>query len=229
MAYTTPTFVDTFQSSVDSLVTDLESLKSSKLAAVAAIPDIPDPLNVAANNVNVTADFHLDMDGNTVDLNSGSTLDIGSNGALTVDSGSTLGISSTGALTITGTDGVTMSKGNPNVTITIGDNNTITIGGGTTGTITINGTRVVLASTISSIWFGSTGTFTAGDVKDRLEALEAAMDKLDNHTHTFSDADVASGTTSTVDASVTPNHSHTFSDTITVSGTTSGFNITGWP
>lgn len=212
MAYTTPTFVDTFQSSVDSLVTDLESLKSSKLAAVAAIPDTPDPLNVAANNVNVTADFHLDMDGNTVDLNSGSTLDIASTGALVID----------------GSGGVTIKRGT--TTITIGTDGSIDIGGGTVGTITIDGYRIVLSALRGNIWLGSTGTFTAGDVKDRLEALEAAMDKLDNHTHNLNIAGVqlTNGTSSTVDASVTPNHNHTVTGTVGFTGATLGFNITGW-
>lgn len=77
MAYVTPEFVATFQSEVDVLVSDLQTLQSQKAAAAAAIPETPDPLTIGANNITIDADTAVTITNGTVTLTiTGSTVTI---------------------------------------------------------------------------------------------------------------------------------------------------------
>ena len=123
MAYVTPSFVADFQSGVDVLVGDLQTLQSDSLAAAAAVPETPDPLTIGGNNIEIDADTAVTITNGTVTLTiTGSTVAITGSTATTIAGDLSVGGTITGTMAVpshthgftSGAEGVSGTTGAPN-------------------------------------------------------------------------------------------------------------------
>jgi len=185
MAYTTPEFVTSFQSEIDDLVTEFQTLKVTKDAESAAIPEELEDLDIELRSIRLTANSTFSANNPAGAYNP--YPNAASAGHIEIDANQTVKITNgTVTITVSGSS-VTVSGA---TTANFGAANITTTGNITGATVT--GTTDVIADTINLKTHEH--FFTDGGGASGTTGSTSGLD-FAAHTHTFSDGFTISGDT----------------------------------
>lgn len=185
MAYTTPEFVASFQSEVDALVTDFQTLKTEKDAELASIPNELEDLDIELRSIRLTADSTFSANNPAGAYNPYPSA--ASAGHIEIDANQTVKITNgTVTITVSGSS-VTVSGA---TTANFGAANITTTGNITGATVT--GTTEVVAGSINLSTHEH--VFTDSGTASGTTGSTSGVD-FSAHTHTFSDGFTISGDT----------------------------------
>jgi len=184
MAYTTPEFVTSFQSEIDSLVTDFQTLKVTKDAELALIPEELEDLDIELRSIRLTANSTFSANNPAGAYNP--YPNAASAGHIEIDANQTVKITNgTVTITVSGSS-VTVSGA---TTANFGAANITTTGNITGATVT--GTTDVVAGTINL----KTHEHVFSDSDTASGTTGSADGSVGQHSHSFSDGFTISGDT----------------------------------